>query len=1025
MLNSAGQLAAEFAQSGVVVRVGDPKGAGWGLAFEGYGRNNWTGSPSPAAPQASANRVEYHHGELTEWYVNGPVGLEQGFTLARPPRLAEGHADQPLAIVLALSGDLTASLDSAGTGLTLKQHDGQAVLRYTGLSAQDAAGKPLRCWLELHGSQLLLRINDAGARYPIVVDPYMQATKLTYSLGMAGDQFGCSVAISGNTVVVGAFSVGNGNFFGAVYVFVEPVGGWESMSALSTPTVVLTDPKGMKDDEFGYWVAISGNTIVASALGPNQGAVYVFTAPMVNGAADWSSVTVPTATLTASDGVEEFGSSVAINESGNTIVVGAAGAEIGTNEGQGAAYVFTEPTMNGVTAWANENGGAKLYANDGEARDFFGDSVAISENTVVVGAPGAGTKVGTPPAAPGAAYVFVEPASGVWVTPTTTPTYNAKLTTSGGGVAGDALGTAVAIRGNTVVAGAPGATVGSSAGAGVVEVFELQLGTPPVVGATENESADLTASNAASGNVFFLGGSVSINETGDTVVAGAYGTTILVGVNPYPEQGAAYVFTEPTMNGVTAWSSETEAAQFTSSDVATENLFGLSVGISVNNSVNTVVAGAEGVNSRMGAAYVFVPASAGPGYMFTATTGSGQSAQLDTAFATLLSATVLDNNGNPPTSPVTVTFTALGLAGGASGTFANGTATTTAATNASGVATASVFTANGTAGSYTVAATAPNVTGTADFSLTNLGAPVQTTTTFTTSSSFHGETLPQGVALLGNPVTVNVTVTPASGTAAPTGSVLVTDGGLGDTCVPSPTPLNAGTGSCTLTIATLPSGGVTSLTAAYTPAANSGFLASTSPALAEQVLEIVAPCGAAMGTTFVKQGASTIESFTFCLAGNVTAEPGVVYSVSCLPHGQCNVTITPLAGSPGVYVVSVTITTTAAGCFSSTGCEPGSAGISLLPRSGRWPRNGPWWPLALFALAALLAARVAFLLVRRWGRCPRLAYSAGLILALALAGISGCTSRPLVTPVGTYTINVTIRAGSFSVVVPVTVQVTQ
>ncbi len=204
MVNSKRRLNVEFAQSGVAVHVGDPKGAGWDLALEGYGRGKSMNFLSSAAPQANANRVEYHRGDLTEWYVNGPVGLEQGFTLVRPPRLAEGHIDQPLTIALTLSGDLTASLDSAGTGLTLKQRDGEAVLRYTGLSAQDAAGERLKCWLELHGNQLLLRINDAGARYPVVVDPFMQVAELSVTGGPG--YFGLATAISddGRVVVVGA-----------------------------------------------------------------------------------------------------------------------------------------------------------------------------------------------------------------------------------------------------------------------------------------------------------------------------------------------------------------------------------------------------------------------------------------------------------------------------------------------------------------------------------------------------------------------------------------------------------------------------------------------------------------------------------------------------------------------------------------------------------------------------------------------------------------------------------------------------
>ncbi len=609
MVNSKRRLNVEFDQSGVAVHVGDPKGATWDLALDGYGRGKSMNLVSPAAPQADANRVEYHHGGLTEWYVNGPLGLEQGFTLARPPATGDGQAEQPLTIALALSGDLTASLDSAGTGLTLKQSDGQAVLSYAGLSAQDAAGKLLKCWLELHGSQLRLRIDDAGARYPIVVDPYMQVAKLTNSLGVAGDQLGFTVAIGGNTVVAGAYSAGS-NYQGAAYVFVEPASG--SWANISDP-VVLPDPGGIADDQFGYSVAISGNTIVASADGatigtnpanPYQGAAYVFTAPTVNGVADWSSATVPVATLLASDGTaqEQLGISVAINETGDTIVVGASTAQIGNNVEQGAAYVFDEPTdANGVpTGWISKTSNAKLIASDGAARDYFGDSVAISGNTVVVGARDAGTRGGTTqePVAPGAVYVFVKPASGGWVTPAT---YNVKLTTNGGGTPGDSLGNAVAIRGNTVVAGAEGTTVMSGPGAGAVEVFELQLGTPPVVGAAQNESADLTASNAASGYLL-LGSSVSINETGDTIVAGAWEANITVGSNEYLEQGAAYVFDEPMPGG---WAKGTETAQFTASDPAQGSLFGISVGISGS----TIVAGALGVSSRTGAAYVFVPAS--------------------------------------------------------------------------------------------------------------------------------------------------------------------------------------------------------------------------------------------------------------------------------------------------------------------------------------------------------------------------------------------------------------------------------
>jgi len=108
--------------------------------------------------------------------------------------------------------------------------------------------------------------------------------------------------------------------------------------------------------------------------------------------------------------------------------------------------------------------------------------------------------------------------------------------------------------------------------------------------------------------------------------------------------------------------------------------------------------------------------SAPPVESIAATSGSGQSAVVNTAFSAPLVATV--TTGGSPTSGATVTFTAP--TSGASGTFANGTTTDSETTNASGVATSTTFTANGTAGGpYTVAATVPGVATPANFSLTN------------------------------------------------------------------------------------------------------------------------------------------------------------------------------------------------------------------------------------------------------------------------------------------------------------------
>jgi hypothetical protein len=99
----------------------------------------------------------------------------------------------------------------------------------------------------------------------------------------------------------------------------------------------------------------------------------------------------------------------------------------------------------------------------------------------------------------------------------------------------------------------------------------------------------------------------------------------------------------------------------------------------------------------------------------TATGGTPQSTKVNTAFATLLQATVKDAS-NSPIGGITVTFTAPGT--GASGTF-GGSTTAAAVTNSSGIATASTFTANGLTGTYTVIASSAGVPDQASFSLTN------------------------------------------------------------------------------------------------------------------------------------------------------------------------------------------------------------------------------------------------------------------------------------------------------------------
>jgi hypothetical protein len=529
----------------------------------------------PVAPRASENRVSYRRGALTEWYLNGPLGLEQGFDVAARPAAGRG----PLTLSLALSGNLAMRLQH---GSLLLSAPGVA-LRYDGLLVTDARGRTLRSWLELLGGRLLIRIDDRGASYPLHVDPFVHQAELTASGGGESDQLGYSVAVSGGTIVVGApfHKVGEHADQGAAYVFLPKGGKW----ANATQTAELTASDGGESDSLGFSVAISGNTIVAGApfhqVGPSghQGAAYVFTMPP----GGWESAN-QTAELTAADGSEgdELGYSVASSE--NTVVAGAPDRRVGPNIRQGAAYVFTTATGE----WGSTAQAAELTAADGGEGDQLGYSVAAWGNTVVAGAPF--HQVGSNPDQ-GAAYVFAMPGGG-WASTTQT----GELIASDG-ASEDRLGFSVATAEGTVVAGAPFHQVGSNPDQGAAYVFAMPGGE----WANTAQTAELIASDGTQSDQ--LGDSVGISE--GTIVAGApyhaQGTSLF--------EGAAYVYAMPAGG----WENATQTEELIASDGAASDRLGESAGISGK----TIVAGApfhqasvvsKGVaRTRAGTAYVFTP----------------------------------------------------------------------------------------------------------------------------------------------------------------------------------------------------------------------------------------------------------------------------------------------------------------------------------------------------------------------------------------------------------------------------------
>ncbi|MGH9224404.1 MAG: FG-GAP repeat protein, partial [Acidimicrobiales bacterium] len=548
LANRTGSVSARFDGSGAQLVAG---GANLRLSLGSVGYGAALQRVPAVEPQADANRVEFSRPGLSEWFVNGPAGLEHGFTLTQPP---PGDRDGDLTLGLALGG-ATASVDGDGLGATLS--DGSGSLRYGGLWAADAAGRAVPARLSVAGDELRVAVDDQGATYPITIDPYIDTAKLTHSdrdyQNSFLSAFGVSIGMSGDTIVVGQTPDLENDGWGpeAAYVFVRPAGGWAD--ATQTAKLTAVGGSGNAGRAFGTSVATAGDTIVVGAdfesVGGNyrQGSAYVFVRP----AGGWVDMT-PTAKLTAADGGAEERSGISVAIEGGTIVVGAAFAKGPVGVEDGAAYVFARP----AGGWANATQSAKLTG--GRPDGLLGWSVAIAGDTIVAGA--VERSYGQ-----GSANVFVR-STGGWAD-MTQPT--ATLRAADGHIH-DHFGRSVAIAGDTIVVG--------------THVDGAYVFVRPAVGwADATQTAKLTSSDGEA----YADGGWSVAIAGNTIVAGDRFTR------------AVYMFARPAGG----WADATQTARLTA-DFSR-------VGHSAAISAETIVAGAPWYSTG-GAAYVFEPDELAP-----------------------------------------------------------------------------------------------------------------------------------------------------------------------------------------------------------------------------------------------------------------------------------------------------------------------------------------------------------------------------------------------------------------------------
>lgn len=227
--NRANGFRTYFTETGIRLVPRTESEPSWqlGLDLLRWGREGALETAEPELPRAETNRALYARRGLDEWYVNDERGVEQGFTIHDPPR-AEGG---PLVIDLALSGSLDMILSEGQQSISFATADGIRRVNYSHLLVTDARGDQLAAWFEgfadALGSGIRIVVEDAGAVYPITVDPLATDPSWDDESDQAGALFGFAVTGVGDLnldgyddVLVGARDFdGNGADSGKVFVY--------------------------------------------------------------------------------------------------------------------------------------------------------------------------------------------------------------------------------------------------------------------------------------------------------------------------------------------------------------------------------------------------------------------------------------------------------------------------------------------------------------------------------------------------------------------------------------------------------------------------------------------------------------------------------------------------------------------------------------------------------------------------------------------------------------------------------------
>lgn len=502
-------------------------------------------------------RIGSNWSQQAELENEGGVGDTLGASVA---------LDGDTALVGAYLDDTTAGTDAGSASVFVRNGTNwskQATLR----AADGAGGDSFGYAVALDGDMALIGAyhddlegaGDVGSAYVFVRSGtnWSHQAKLVAGDGTYEDNFGKSVALNGDTALVGAHyhEADVGPYTGSAYVFVREGTNWSQQARLEA-----ADRSAY--DWFGFSVALDGGTALVGAerddttAGTDVGSAYIF----VRDGTNWSQ----RAKLEAGAGRDSdvFGDSVALD--GDTALIGAAWDDTLAGSDAGSAHVFVRIGTN----WSHH---AKLDAGDGAVDDRFGFSVALDGNTALVGVVFDDTAAGS---SAGSAYVLIRDGTN-W-------SQQARLLAEDGS-AGDNLGCAVALAGDVALVGARFDDTFAGSNAGSAYVFIRN-------GSNWSQQAKLLAENGAADDMF--GYTVALD--GDTALVGAHYHDTSSGT----DAGSGYVFVRDGTN----WNQQ---ANLEANDAEAGDLFGYSVALCGDTALLGARFDDAAGGTNFGSAYVF------------------------------------------------------------------------------------------------------------------------------------------------------------------------------------------------------------------------------------------------------------------------------------------------------------------------------------------------------------------------------------------------------------------------------------